>query len=531
MWGVSLLQTGRVDQAETVLETFTREQGEDGSVLFNLARIYMARGEQAHAEQTLWRALELEPNQENGLGWFAALEREKGGEPASRAALERVAALPGSWRPQLWLAREELAAGNLDLAKNFYSEALSRAPQPPPPELMMQMSGDLGQHGHLAEMIELTAPSFLPELHGIPVGSNLIKALVDSNRIPEAAGLVGQMEAYNRPDWSQALTFWRSELAKRGVYPAGQAPQPAPQQAPQQEIQIGMLRVDGPVWLPPQSPAWPLFGGLRQAAGPSVTFLGGSGEAPPEPQHEALQAADALGRMTRLVPLFLAEQVEMRTAARGRAMLPWAVGTPVTHPSGFVVSGARWPDEMAVQAGQQQPNQSASDYVATIHIDAEVEPWEASLVFVRVADGTRIGELQADFSPRDPGEGLLQLADEVVELLSALGPAATPTAYILPQAFAAYAHGLEQLLTIRCSAMEGVATDFLRGEQSLLDSEIALCVAEPANTPSRVLLIDTLTALSQLRPALIEAMQPAVIRLHEEHPFPAVENAFGLQPE
>ena len=79
-------------------------------------------------------------------------------------------------------------------------------------------------------------------------------------------------------------------------------------------------------------------------------------------------------------------------------MLPWAVA-PATvaggHPGGFVVAAAQWPDATAVQAVQDPANRS--DYVVTVHIDAEVEPWEASLVFLRTSDGARIGELSAEF--------------------------------------------------------------------------------------------------------------------------------------
>ena len=42
------------------------------------------------------------------------------------AALKRVAALPGSWRAQLWLARNALAQDDVAAAKLFYQEALSR---------------------------------------------------------------------------------------------------------------------------------------------------------------------------------------------------------------------------------------------------------------------------------------------------------------------------------------------------------------------------------------------------------------------
>ena len=122
--------------------------GRTGSVLLNLAQVYATRNETERADATLWRALEVEPNLDNGLGWYASLAAERAaaglaagspeadqtalqqaGEQAGTEALQRVATLPGSWRAQLWLARGELNRNNLDAARALYHQALARAPR------------------------------------------------------------------------------------------------------------------------------------------------------------------------------------------------------------------------------------------------------------------------------------------------------------------------------------------------------------------------------------------------------------------
>ena len=506
MLGIVMMQTGRMDEAKALFEAFPEKHGEDGSVLVNLAKIYAEQGDLEKASATLWRALEVEPNHDNGLGWYASMAQEKGGDPAAREVLEKIAAMPRSWRAQLWLARGELNAGNLAAAKSFYVEALERAPKPVPPDMMMQMSGDLGAKGHLNELIEFTGPNFVPEWHGMPVGNNLIKALVDTSRLDDADHVKTVLAAANRPDWREALAFWDTEITRRRTEANA---------IPAQQMQIGMLRVDGPIWLAPGSPARQLFT-AKSAAAPKVTFLGGTAEAPEAPGDDAAQRADLLGRMTRSLPMYFAEQVEMRTAAAGRAMVPWAVA-PM---SGFVVSGQRWPDETAVQAVQVPEN--LSDYVVSTHIDAEVEPWTAMLAFIRVSDGTRIGELEREFDVAAPEKGLALLADEVVELLSVLGPASSSAAYEVPKSdadFTSYLLRLEQVLAVRCASMDGVSPNFLNGAEEILEGALTLCQAEPKNLPVRLLLAGAVQGLETLKPEAVAAFAERIQKLNDEHPL------------
>ncbi len=507
IWGMVLVQLGRVDEAETVLSGF---DGEDASVLVNLARVYQAKGDDDAAQKTLWRSLELDPNLDVALAWFASSAQQTGGDAAAKGALELLRSMPGSWRAQLWLARAELEAKNLGLAKGLYAEALERAPRPVPPDFLMQMSGDLGGRGHLRELVELTGPEFVPGVHGLPVGNNLMKAHFDLAELDEVDTIRLALAESNRPDWREALAFWEAEVAKRR---AGAQTDDA------QQIQIGMLRVDGPVWLPQGSRARPLFG-AKAADAPTVTFLGGTAE---PPENGGADVAEALGRMTRSLPLYLAEQAEMRTAVAGRAMLPWAVGAR----GGFVVSGQCWPDATAVQAVSNPENRS--DYVVSVHVDAEVEPWTAMLAFLRASDGVRIGEIEVEFASAEPEAELPRLADEVVELLSAFGEADAPVAYAVPEgkAFRSYLLRLEQLLAVRCATMEGIPAQFLTNERGILEGEFALCAAAPESVPARLLLLETLGAMERVRPEIAAEFRERFMELARERPIAVLDAVFG----
>ncbi len=140
------LQTKHIKEAGAVLTEFVQKHGETGSVVTNLAKVHSARGETTLADSTLWHALELDPNQDNGLLWFAALARERSGETGWLEALRRAAALPGSWRAKLWLARDALEKKDTESAMAFYRQVLEQV-EPAPADVLMQISGDLGNNG------------------------------------------------------------------------------------------------------------------------------------------------------------------------------------------------------------------------------------------------------------------------------------------------------------------------------------------------------------------------------------------------
>ena len=125
LWAIVLMEEGRLDEAEKVLRDFIAKHGENSVILTNLAKVYSLRKDDAEAEEILWHSLGIDPNQDNGMGWYEAIHRERGGKDAGGLeALRRIAAIPSSWRAQLWLARAELESRNVDAALSLYEQAL-----------------------------------------------------------------------------------------------------------------------------------------------------------------------------------------------------------------------------------------------------------------------------------------------------------------------------------------------------------------------------------------------------------------------
>jgi tetratricopeptide (TPR) repeat protein len=513
IYGITLMKIGKLNEAEEVFRSYLKMHGDNGVVLTNLAKVQADRNEKGLSEDTLWHALEVDPNMENALGWHQAIHRERGGEFAETRELERIARLPGSWRAQLWLARAALKTQKLEKALALYRESLSHAGRPVPMHLLMQLSGDLGNHGHLAEILQLAEPEFVPVDHGLVVGNNLIKAHLDLGQIDKAAKILGQLYDLRRPDWKEQLSFWDTAIAKARIT-SSNTNLTVP-------IESTMLLIDGPVWLKPSSPANSLFscGAAREIF---VSFLGGSVTAPRESDQIQLQLTDTAGRLSRAVPLFLAEQVHFHTEISVQTMIPW-----IKRDRGaFMVNGKIWTDADAAKYSKMAGPKSR--FVVLMHLVAPSESstalWQLQLRLIRTIDAECVATLEESFSLADPEEGLSVLARRTVAMLVQLTEISInePSAlYQVPRGKQCpyYLLRIEQLLATRCAGMEGQSPGFLNGERQILDGMIGLCLSCPSNAVSRIILAETMLAMKRVRPDVTAEFSEKVQHLQKQHPL------------
>jgi len=323
--GITLLQLRDFAGARQVLEQGLVEFPDDPYLLAQLARVF-EHGDPARAEELIWRALALAPNEEFALNWLIAQAHARGGDAAVQAAYARAAQLPGSWRAQLWLARSALDAGDLARATLLYEEALGRA-SPVPGDLLMQLSGDLGNRGHTALLVQLTRPRFDLDAHGLAVGNNLIRAFIELGLLAEARALLEQLYSRQRPDWREHLQYWEQKLDQQTRYGEVSGP-----------IEIVVMKLEQPVWsrgvlnfesvLP-----------VKSATAPRIHFVCASGEAAADPAADGKvvsQPTNELGRIARALPMFLAEEIYLRTSARAGFLLPWM------KQGGFILSAKPW---------------------------------------------------------------------------------------------------------------------------------------------------------------------------------------------
>src|SRR5699024_3893663 len=97
------MNAGEYARAQETLEEAMKKLGRTAVLLTNLAKVQDYQERHTLARETLWEALQDDPNFNNAVDWWATLHHEEGGQAAYLAALEQVAALPESRRAQMWL--------------------------------------------------------------------------------------------------------------------------------------------------------------------------------------------------------------------------------------------------------------------------------------------------------------------------------------------------------------------------------------------------------------------------------------------
>lgn len=210
---IVLMKMGNWDDAEAVLNEAMGKLGRTGILLTNLAKVYAERDDTAQADATLWEALQADPNQGNGLGWWLALQRERGGDKGYLEGLDKACALPGSWYPQLWKARDRLDANDPAGAQALYRAAFSvDAINQAMSSALVMASGALGQAGQLPLMVELVAPRYDVAHHHPHIGLNLLQAYLQLGNIAEARELLTRMRPEYGPLFKNELDSFEARI-------------------------------------------------------------------------------------------------------------------------------------------------------------------------------------------------------------------------------------------------------------------------------------------------------------------------------
>jgi tetratricopeptide (TPR) repeat protein len=496
---VVLLQLKDFPGARDVLERAITRYGESAYLLANLARAYAAAGDDERAQALIWRALQLDPNEESSLNWMISGANARGGQEAVLAAYARAAALPGSWRAQLWLARSALEFGQLDEATTLYEQALGRA-QPIPADLLMQLSGDLGNRGYTELLIRLTQPRFDLATHGLTVGNNLLRAYLDLGMFAEARKLLEQLYSRQRPDWREHLISWEQKLddaQKR--YGEVAAP-----------LDLVVMQLDQPVWargvlgfdtlLPAKTPA-----------APRVHFICGSGEAQEEIGGKIVaQPTNELGRIARAVPMFLAEEVYLRTSARTAFLLPWM------QRGGFVLSAKPW------TRGFLPSDPAPPEVFVFLHVDARAAAWLLKVTIEPVRSAAAPVTFEQSFTLASAGHDVLTLLYDVIARLTALlalrreesgGGLGTPPTESLP----GYLTGIEQALAIGLAARHVGNESFLHQERSIFDHLFDVALHGGDLLRPRMLLVNALENETRRRPDIAREYLEKLALLQQRH--------------
>lgn len=328
--GIVLMKNNRLAEAESTLRAGIEKVGATGILLTNLAKVFAERGDDAHADELLWQAIEADPNQDNGLLWWASIKQEREGDAGYVAGLRTVAALPGSWRAQLWLARYHLEHHDVAAARALYDEVLAGGRYDG--SSLMMISGDLGRNGEIPLLVELIAPVYDEHRHDPMAGINLLRAYQELGNPDAGEKLLSRMYALDFPPLKQYL----DESAHAFQKMREQSEQGTPTDPG--EVEINTLALSQPIWQYGLCKADWLFAQKPEEAeilGFFVLSKTGDDATPSESQRE-----DDLGRLTRAIPLYLAEAAHYWSDYAARCYVQVAAGIgPVVSTQAFDGNG------------------------------------------------------------------------------------------------------------------------------------------------------------------------------------------------
>jgi hypothetical protein len=246
-------------------------------------------------------------------------------------------------KTRLALAHAKLEAKDLPGAFAIYEEVLQSAAGDRA-DVLVAISGDLGSHGHIAQIVELIAPRYDADRHGPATGINLIQAYLALRDADSAQHVLDILFALNRPELEDRLHGFSNAIAEILAAPNHQpvAGMNGSAEGPT-ATRIGLITITKPIWfygleplagqiLPPKESR------LRRIAFAQLALPGHQ-----VPKDAATQPEDELARLSRALPLWLSE-----TFYFSPSYAPCAAMGVVSPPEGephYVIFGSEWTTE------------------------------------------------------------------------------------------------------------------------------------------------------------------------------------------
>lgn len=240
---------------------------------------------------------------------FSSKKTDPAPVPSSRSndAAAPAPASAGGVIHRLAQAREKLEAQDLPGALAIYEEILGSSGDRA--DVLVTISGDLGSNGHVTQIVELVAPRYDADRHGPATGLNLLQAYLALRQAEAAQHVLDILFSLNRADLEDRLHGFSNAIADlmaQDVSPTPVAPgDPA---APVGVPKVSLITVSKPIWfyglealaadILPEKPA-----ALRRIAFTQLALPG----AYQDPNAALKLPEDELGRLSRAVPLWLAE--------------------------------------------------------------------------------------------------------------------------------------------------------------------------------------------------------------------------------
>jgi tetratricopeptide (TPR) repeat protein len=418
-------------------------------LMATLARCADDLHEDAEAERLIWETLALDPDHEGLFTWASSRAAVSGGDGAGLAVLERVAALPGSRRVHLWLARQALRRGDKNSAIQLQLKGLDLLPTDA--EALTMATGDLGRAGHLQEVVELGLRRYQPRAHGPWVGCNMIQALLGLGRVDEAEDLLHKLFLSSGPQMMQPLMQISGQIAELRQHAAGewQAEQRKGKGAAPDRIEF--LRLSKPVWWHAlNEPNWMLP--ERPAAPRRVAFVTIA---------DVTKAGEDMSRFTRAIPAFLAELLGTVPAIETSVLIP------VVRGGGPLVHGQEW-EPKRLKEIVAMDSEFKPEFLVSGFICRQGEGFELRLRVFESSTLKEVRTLHKSGLRAKLGQSVGEMAEDLARQFTASN---VPVLYPEPppaQLAEAYLSGCSQLLTLFLGRIGAVPAELRWGDRESL---------------------------------------------------------------
>lgn len=321
-----------------------------------------------------------------------------------------AAAPVGGVKGRLAAAREKLGAKDVAAAVAIYEEILAAAGDRA--DVLVAISGDLGSHGHVAEIIELVAPRYDAERHGPATGLNLLQAYLAVRNPDAAQHVLDILFGLHRPELEDRLHGFSNAIAEMIATPHA-APPPGviggPVPGPDAP-KVALVSISKPIWfygLEPMAAQLlpPKEGRLRRIAFAQLALPGY-----PDIAAAVKRPEDELGRLARALPLWLAEAFYFSPSyapIAAIAVMNPADGAPA-HP---MIFGAEWTTENLRQL--VDTSDDGLDFIVTGALRANAGDYEALLRVWEVKTFRERKTFQARWTPLTADAALAKLHAEV----------------------------------------------------------------------------------------------------------------------
>lgn len=338
---------GNFEAADTILHRALQKIDPTARILMQMAQVLTHRKQHEKAKQTLWRAIEMDPNFGESLQWWLDLQSSP---EATEQALNTIVSLPGSWLARIHLARIYLGRGELAQALHQYESVLRLAPDSS--NTLHSIAADLGDQGHFTELLRLIGPRYEPRRDDPKIGLQLLKAYLQLQIAKPGLDLLEDLFGLGIPALAQALLplshqFDQLEQAGRSLQSIEETPE------------ISLFQFDRPLWLlgahditwaaqEIERPVKIALLALTQAHSPLI-----------ESDRGTVGRENDVGTVSRSVPLYLGEALYFQSTLDAHVLIPVAGG------SGLVLFGAQESDDQLRRLGEQY------DYVLHGTVEAQ----------------------------------------------------------------------------------------------------------------------------------------------------------------